>query len=314
MTTNPTPHLNPTLHLHPEVADALRDGRPVVALESTIISHGLPFPQNVELATEVEQIVRDHGAVPATIAVIDGRCCIGLSADELHQLATATGVYKATTRDLPWMMATGNTGATTVASTMRLAHMAGIRVFATGGIGGVHRGAETSMDISADLTELAITPVAVVSAGVKSILDIRLTLEHLETMGVPVVVNGSDDFPSFFSRTSGLPAPRRVDGPAEIARVMNAAWHQLGLSCGVSVANPVPVEFEVPASEISGAIEQALADLQARGIEGQDVTPFLLERVREVTGGRSLDANLALVRNNAATAAAVAVEYVKLVG
>jgi pseudouridine-5'-phosphate glycosidase len=305
---------NPILHVQPEVATALRDGAPVVALESTIISHGMPFPQNVELATEVEQIVRDNGAVPATIAVIDGRCCIGLSADELHHLATATGVYKATTRDLPWMMATGNIGATTVASTMRLAHMAGIRVFATGGIGGVHRGAETSMDISADLTELAITPVAVVSAGVKSILDIALTLEHLETLGVPVVVNGSDDFPSFFSRTSGLPAPRRVDGAAEIARVMHAAWNQLGLSCGVSVANPVPTEFEVPASDISGAIEQALAELNARGIGGQDVTPFLLDRVREATGGRSLDANLALVRNNAATAAAVAVEYVKLVG
>ena len=197
------------------------------------------------------------------------------------------------------MVSAGNTGATTVASTMRLAHMAGIRVFATGGIGGVHRGAETTMDISADLTELSVTPVAVVSAGVKSILDIRLTLEHLETMGVPVVVNGSDDFPSFFSRTSGLPAPRRVDGPAEIAKVMNAAWHQLGLSCGVSVANPVPVEFEVPASEISGAIEQALADLRAQGIEGQDVTPFLLDRMRHLTEGESVTANRALLVHNA---------------
>jgi pseudouridine-5'-phosphate glycosidase len=305
-------HTSP-LVIHSDVATALAEHLPIVALESTIISHGMPFPQNVEMATEVESIVRSNGAVPATIAVLEGHCHVGLSADQLHQLATTSGVHKATSRDLPWMMATKANGATTVASTMRLAHMAGIRVFATGGIGGVHRGAATSFDISADLTELAITPVAVVSAGVKSILDIALTLEHLETLGVPVVVNGSDDFPSFYSRTSGLPAPRRVDGAAEIAGVMHAAWHLLAMSCGVSVANPIPVEHEVPADEIAGAIEAALTELSARGVEGQDVTPFLLAKVRELTDGRSLIANLALVRNNAATAAQVAFEYAKLV-
>ncbi|MEI8237888.1 MAG: pseudouridine-5'-phosphate glycosidase [Actinomycetota bacterium] len=300
------------LVIHHDVAVALAEHHPIVALESTIISHGMPFPQNVEMAAEVESIVRANGAVPATIAVLEGRCHIGLSADQLHQLATTSGVYKATTRDLPWLMATGATGATTVASTMRLAHMAHIRVFATGGIGGVHRGAATTFDISADLTELAVTPVAVVSAGVKSILDIALTLEHLETLGVPVVVNGSDDFPSFYSRTSGLPAPRRVDGAAQIAAVMHAAWHDLGLPCGISVANPIPLEHEVPASDIAGAIEAALAELAEQGVEGQDVTPFLLAKVRELTDGRSLVANLALVRNNAATAGQIAFEYAKL--
>ncbi len=300
------------LHVHPEVAEALGAGRAVVALESTIISHGMPYPQNEAMATEVEGIVRAGGAVPATVAVIDGQCLVGLSPEQLHHLATVGGVHKATTRDLPWLVGTGATGATTVAATMKLAAMAGIRVFATGGIGGVHRGAAESMDISADLTEMAVTPVAVVSAGVKSILDIRLTLERLETLGVPVIVNGSDDFPSFFSRTSGLPAPRRADGPAEMARVLHAAWHHLGLACGISIANPIPAEFEVPAEEISAVIDEALADLDREGITGQEVTPFLLRRVMERTGGRSLTANLALVRNNAATAAAIAVEYAKL--
>jgi pseudouridine-5'-phosphate glycosidase len=286
----------------------------VVALESTIISHGMPFPQNVEMATEVEAIVRAHGAVPATIAVLDGVCRVGLAADQLHQLATVSGVVKATTRDLPWLMAGGHTGATTVAATMRLAALAGIRVFATGGIGGVHRGAESSFDISADLTELGITPVAVVSAGVKSILDIALTLERLETLGVPVIVNGSDEFPSFYSRRSGHPAPRRLDGPAAIARHLYATWDQLGLTTGVSIANPIPVEDEIPAEEIGAAIAAALDELGAKGIGGQDVTPFLLKNVVERTGGRSLVANLALVRNNAATAAQIAVEYATLQG
>jgi pseudouridylate synthase len=300
------------LHVHPAVAAALSDGRPVVALESTIISHGMPFPQNVAMAEEVEAIVRANGAVPATIAVLDGRCHIGLSAEQLHQLATVEGVHKATTRDLPWLMAAGATGATTVAATMKLAALAGIRVFATGGIGGVHRGASESFDISADLTELGVTPVAVVSAGVKSILDIGLTLERLETLGVPVVVNGSDDFPSFYSRTSGHPAPRRLDGAAQIARHLHATWNELGLTVGVSIANPIPVADEIPADEIRTAIDDALADLDARDIEGQDVTPFLLASVVERTQGRSLIANLALVRNNAATAAQIAVEYARL--
>ena len=302
------------LAILPEVARALADGHPVVALESTIISHGLPYPQNEELATEVEQIVRDSGATPATVAVLDGVCCVGLAPEQLHRLATEQGVVKATTRDLPWLIATRRTGATTVASTMRLAAMAGIRVFATGGIGGVHRGAPSSFDISADLTELAVTPVAVVSAGVKSILDIRLTLERLETLGVPVVVNGSDEFPSFYSRGSGLPAPRRLDGAEELARMAHAAWHDLGLKCGISIANPIPAEHEIPAAEISAFIDEALAELEARGITGQDVTPFLLKRVVERSGGRSLVANLALVRNNAATAAQVAWAYAKLRG
>jgi pseudouridine-5'-phosphate glycosidase len=300
------------LAVHPEVAAALAEARPVVALESTIISHGMPFPQNVEMANEVEGIVRSHGAVPATIAVLDGRCHIGIDAEQLHQLATVGGVHKATTRDLPWLMATRATGATTVAATMRLAALAGIRVFATGGIGGVHRGAAESFDISADLTELGVTPVAVVSAGVKSILDIGLTLERLETLGVPVVVNGSDDFPSFYSRTSGHAAPRRLDGPAAIARHLHATWNQLGLGVGVSIANPIPAADEIPAEEIGAAIEAALADLEAQGIGGQDVTPFLLKTVVERTDGRSLVANLALVRNNAATAAQIAVEYARL--
>jgi len=306
--------MQPMLAVHPDVTAALAEGRAVVALESTIISHGLPFPQNVEMATEVEDIVRAHGAVPATIAVMDGVCTIGLSPEQLHQLATQDGVLKATTRDLPWLMASGRTGATTVAATMKLAALAGIRVFATGGIGGVHRGAAESFDISADLTEMAVTPVAVVSAGVKSILDIGLTLERMETLGVPVVVNGSDEFPSFYSRTSGHAAPRRLDGAGQLARYLHATWNELGLTTGISIANPIPAEHEVPAHEIAGAIEAALNELQAQGIAGQDVTPFLLKAVVEHTGGASLAANLALVKNNAATAADIAVEYARLQG
>jgi len=296
----------------PEVAAALAAGHPVVALESTIISHGMPYPQNVEMATEVEGIVSAGGATPATIAVLDGVCCVGLSPAQLERLATEHGVHKATTRDLPWLIATRSTGATTVAATMRIAALAGIRVFATGGIGGVHRGAATSFDISADLTEMAVTPVAVVSAGIKSILDIRLTLERLETLGVPTVVNGSDDFPSFYSRTSGLPAPRRVDGPEALARLLHATWNELGLSTGISIANPIPAADEIPAAEIGVYIDEALHELDVQHISGQDVTPFLLKRIVERTEGRSLVSNIALVRNNAATAAAIAVEYAKL--
>jgi pseudouridine-5'-phosphate glycosidase len=301
------------LHVLPEVADALANGRPVVALESTIISHGMPYPTNVQMANEVEGIVRANGAVPATIAVLDGRCCVGLDAAQLELLATHPEVHKATTRDLPWLLATGRHGATTVAATMKIAALAGIRTFATGGIGGVHRGAATSFDISADLTEMAVTPVAVVSAGIKSILDIGLTLERLETLGVPVVVNGSDDFPSFYSRISGHAAPRRLDGPGEIAAFMHAAWHTLGLTTGVSVANPIPLADEIPEAEIHDVIETALAELDEKGIAGQDVTPFLLGRVVDHTGGRSLTANLALVRNNATVAAQIAVAYSALV-
>jgi len=302
----PVPH--PMLRLTDEVATALAEGRPVVALESTIISHGMPYPDNVAMATEVEAIVREHGAVPATIAVLDGTPRVGLDADDLELLASNGGVTKVSVRDLPYVVARGLHGATTVAATMRIAAMAGIRVFVTGGLGGVHRGAAQSFDISADLTELGRTPVAVVSAGVKSILDIGLTLETMETLGVPVLVNGSEEFPSFYSRSSGHPAPMRVDGPEEIAAVMRATW-DLGLEVGLAVGNPIPVTDEIPPAEIDGIIEQALADLDARGITGKDATPFLLGRIVEITGGASLTANIALVRANARLGAAVAVAY-----
>jgi pseudouridylate synthase len=295
-----------------EVRDAVQEGLAVVALESTIISHGMPYPQNVDMACTVEQIVRKHGAVPATIAVLDGVCRIGLDGDEIERLAAEPHVHKATTRDLPWLAAMGRTGATTVAATMHLAALSEIRVFATGGIGGVHRGASTSFDISADLTELSATPVAVVCAGVKSILDIAATLECLETMGVPVLVLGSDEFPAFYSRSSGKPAPRRVDTADDAAAVLAAAWHELQLQRGVCIANPIPPEDEIPAAEIDAMIATALADLDAHGITGQEVTPFLLSRVVEQSGGRSLTANMALVRHNAAVAADIAVAYARL--
>ncbi len=292
-----------------EIRHAVDDGRPVVALESTIISHGMPYPQNVEMACAVESIVRQHGATPATIAVIDGVCRVGLSPAEIEALATREHVHKATTRDLPWLVATGATGATTVAATMHLSALAGIRVFATGGIGGVHRNASTTFDISADLTELAATPVAVVCAGVKSILDIALTLEYLETVGVPVVVVGSDEFPAFYSRSSGRPAPRRVDTPSQAAAMLAATWNGLELRRGVCIANPISEADEIPAAEIDGVISEALGQLAAHGITGQAVTPFLLSRIVAQTGGRSLTANISLVEQNAALAAQIAVEY-----
>jgi pseudouridylate synthase len=302
---------HPLLTLTDEVATALAEGTPVVALESTIISHGMPYPQNVAMAIEVEGIIREHGAVPATIAVLDGRPRIGLSADDLELLASHPDVSKVSVRDLPVVMARGAHGATTVASTMRLAALAGIRVFVTGGLGGVHRGAQQTFDISADLTELGSTDVTVVSAGVKSILDIGLTLETLETLGVPVVVLGSDEFPSFYSRSSGHAAPNRVDGPGEIAALMDAKW-RLGLSGGVVVANPIPAEDEIPADEIGVIIEQALADMDRLGIHGKEATPYLLGRIVEITGGASLTANIALVRHNARLGAAIARELARL--
>jgi pseudouridine-5'-phosphate glycosidase len=294
-----------------EVADALAAGTPVVALESTIISHGMPYPQNVAMAVEVEGIIREHGAVPATLAVLDGRPKIGLSADDLELLASHGDVTKVSVRDLPFVVARRAHGATTVAATMRLAALAGIRTFVTGGLGGVHRGAQQSFDISADLTELGSTDVAVVSAGVKSILDIGLTLETLETLGVPVVVVGSDEFPSFYSRSSGHAAPMRVDTAAEVAAVMAAKW-SLGIHGGVVIANPIPAEDEIPADEIGVIIEQALADMDALGIRGKDATPYLLGRIVEITGGASLTANIALVRHNARLGAAIAAEFAAL--
>ena len=304
-------NLNSYLDLHPEVAAALHAGRPVVALESTIISHGMPYPQNVEMARGVEALVRENGATPATIAVLGGRLKVGLNADELELLATDRAVQKISTRDLPVTVALGGHGATTVASTMRIAALAGIRVFATGGTGGVHRGAGETMDISADLLELARTDVCVVSAGVKSILDIGLTLEVLETQGVPAITLGADEFPAFYSRRSGFRAPLTVATPAEAARVLKAKW-DLGLTGGVLLANPVPEEAEIPAGEMETFITRALADMDAQGLTGKDTTPYLLGRIVELTGGRSLETNIALVRHNAAAAARVAAEYARL--
>jgi len=304
-----TPH--PGLTLTDEVARALADGTPVVALESTIISHGMPYPQNVQMATEVEQIISDGGAVPATIAILGGKPHIGLGPDDLELLASDEHVAKVSVRDIPYVVARGLHGATTVAATMRLASLAGISVFVTGGLGGVHRGAQQTFDTSADLTELSTTNVAVISAGVKSILDIGLTLETLETLEVPVLAYGTDEFPAFFSRSSGHAAPMRVDSPAEVAAVMAAQWG-LGIAGGVSVVNPIPEADEIPAAEINGIIEQALADMNERGIHGKDATPFLLGRIVEITGGASLTANIALVRNNARLGAAVAKEYAAL--
>jgi pseudouridylate synthase len=311
MTTKTRRPPHPSLTLTEEVATALADGAPIVALESTIISHGMPYPQNVEMAREVEQIIRDHGAVPATVAVLDGAPRIGLGADDLELLATSPEVAKVSVRELPYVMARRVHGATTVAATMRLASLAGISVFVTGGIGGVHRGAEHTFDVSADLTELSTTPVAVVCAGVKSILDIGLTLEKLETLRVPVVAHGTDEFPAFFSRSSGHAAPLRVDSAGEVADIMRAAWG-LGLTSGLAVVEPIPQADEIPADQIDAIIGQALADMDASGIHGKDATPFLLGRIVEITGGASLTANIALVKNNARLGAQIAAAYAAL--
>jgi pseudouridine-5'-phosphate glycosidase len=301
----------PHLEYNEEVHDALERGAPVVALESTIISHGMPYPQNVTTARDVEAVIRKSGAVPATIAVLHGLLKVGLTAGELELLGTSKDVQKISIRDLPATVGMKQHGATTVATTMRIAAMAGIRVFATGGTGGVHRGAAESFDVSADLTELAQTSVAVVSAGVKSILDIGLTLERLETLGVPVIGFGTWEFPAFFSRESGFRAPIRADTPEQVARILRAKW-DLGLAGGVLVANPIPAEWEIPASEIGPIISDALADMTRRGIGGKEATPFLLGKIVELTGGRSLLANIALVKNNARAAAEIASAYVEL--
>ncbi|MDO9455415.1 pseudouridine-5'-phosphate glycosidase [Nocardioides sp.] len=294
------------IQFNDEVRDALADGRPVVALESTIISHGMPYPDNVAMATEVEAIVREGGATPATIAVLGGVPRAGLTEADLDLLASDPGVAKVSVRDLAHVVARRGHGATTVAATMRLAALAGIDVFVTGGLGGVHRGAAETFDVSADLTELAVTPVTVVCAGVKSILDIALTLEVLETNGVPVLVHGSDEFPAFYSRTSGYAAPSRSDSVEELAATVAAA-RSLGLTSGIVVANPVPEADEIPAAEIGAVIDHALADLGALGIGGKDVTPYLLKRIVELTDGASLVTNIALVRHNARLGAALAV-------
>ena len=290
----------------PEVAEALAAGRPVVALESTIISHGMPWPQNAETALAVEETVRESGAVPATIAILGGRLKAGLTRDEIEYLARkGQAIPKASRRDLPVLCARGADGATTVASTMIVAAMAGISVFATGGIGGVHRGAETTMDISADLEELAQTPVLVICAGAKSILDLGLTLEYLETKGVPVAGFGTDELPAFYTRTSGFGVDFRVDTPEELAAVF-AAERALGYKGGLLCGNPIPEEYSMPADVISAAIDRAVAESVEQGIRGKAVTPFLLARVKDLTGGDSLEANIKLVLNNAALAAKTA--------
>jgi pseudouridine-5'-phosphate glycosidase len=297
----------------PEVAAARAAGRPVVALESTIISHGMPYPQNVETARQVEQIIRDAGAVPATIAVIGGKICIGLSDQQLELLGAAPDALKVSRRDLAYVVAQKRLGATTVAATMICAALAGISVFVTGGIGGVHRGAETSFDISADLQELAHTSVAVVCAGVKSILDIGLTLEYLETHGVPVISVGQRGFPAFFTRESGFQADFQIDGASEQAAFIHTKW-ALGLRGGVVVANPVPEHAAMPKEEIDRITEQALAEAQARGVAGKAVTPFLLGRIKELTAGRSLATNIALVKHNALAGARLAQALSELPG
>ena len=306
--TAPATAPHPMLAVAPEVREALEQGRPVVALESTIISHGMPYPANVAMAREVEQIVRDGGAVPATIAILDGRPTVGLSDDQLEMFGADQGIRKVSVRDIAHVVATGVHGATTVASTMRIAALAGIRVFVTGGLGGVHQNGHDSMDVSADLTELSRTEVAVISAGVKSILDIGRTLEVLETMEVPVVGYGTDEFPSFFSRSSGIAVPMRVDTPEEAAALIRAQFG-LGLGSGISIANPVPAEDEMARDDIDDVIAQALADSDRLGITGKDITPYLLGRLVELSDGRSLTTNLALVRNNARVGTAIAVAY-----
>ena len=296
---------NSLLNISPEVRAALDDKKPVLALESTIISHGMPWPQNVETAQEVEAVARREGAIPATIAILEGKLCVGLDQRQLEMLGKQAGVWKVSLRDMPYVLTQGLPGATTVAATMRIASMAGIRIFATGGTGGVHRGAESSMDISADLTEMAQTSVAVVSAGVKSILDIGLTLEYLETLGIPVVTFGQDEFPAFYSSRSGFASPLRLDSEKDIARMLRAKW-EMGLEGSVLVANPLPAEFEVPLEEMESHIVQALKEAAASGISGKNVTPFLLKRIAENTGGESLEANIALIKNNAGLAARIA--------
>ncbi len=298
--------MNKYLDVSPEVAEALRLGKPVVALESTIISHGMPYPQNVETALKVEAVIRENGAVPATVAIIGGRLKAGLSADEIEYLGKkGRDVIKASRRDLPVLVARGADGATTVTTTMMIAAMAGIRVFATGGIGGVHRGAETTMDISADLEELAKTQVMVICAGAKSILDLGLTLEYLETKGVPVIGYGTDELPAFYTRKSGLKVDYRMDTPQEIADAFRVKM-EAGLEGGMLVTNPVPVEYSMDPEVIEAAISQALSEAAEKGIRGKEITPFLLARIKDITGGDSLNSNIQLVLNNARLAAAVA--------
>ena len=299
------------LDIKPEIKKSLEEGKAVVALESTIISHGMPYPRNVETALNVEQIIRDNGAIPATIAIMDGKLKVGLSKDEIESLGKSSDAIKCSRRDIPFILAKKLDGATTVASTMLIASMAGIKVFATGGIGGVHRGAQETFDISADLQELAHTDVAVVCAGAKSILDIGLTLEYLETQGVPVVGFGTDELPAFYTSKSGFGVDYRVDTPEELAEALKTKW-DLGIEGGVVVANPIPPEYEMDPAVIDSAISEAVREADLKGIKGKESTPFLLAKVKEITGGSSLDSNIQLVYNNAVLGAKIAVELSKL--
>lgn len=304
--------MNPYLDVNPAVAQALAEGKPVVALESTIISHGMPYPQNVETALKVEEIIRQNGAVPATIAILGGRLKAGLSPAEIEYLGKqGQKVTKTSRRDLSVLVAQGADGATTVATTMMIAHMAGIKLFATGGIGGVHRGAETTMDISADLEELGQTDVMVVCAGAKAILDLKLTLEYLETKGVPVLGYQTQELPAFYTRTSGLKVDYQVDSPEMLAKILKTQ-HDLGLHGGILVTNPIPEQYSMDADAINAVIDQAIAEAQEKGIHGKETTPFLLAKVKEITGGDSLEANIQLVFNNAKLAAQTAAAYAKL--
>lgn len=304
--------LNNYLEINPEVKRAIDEGRPVVALESTIISHGMPYPQNVETALNVERIIRDKGAVPATIAIINGKLKAGLTKDEIEYLGKkGREIVKVSRRDLPFVMAKKIDGATTVASTMIIAALAGIKVFATGGIGGVHRGAQETFDISADLEELSNTNVAVVCAGAKSILDLGLTLEYLETHGVPVVGFGTDELPAFYTRKSGFSVDYRVDSANEIAVALKSKW-DTGLNGGVVIANPIPKEYEMDYDVITNAIENAIEEAKRNGIKGKETTPFLLAKVKDITGGKSLESNIELVYNNAKLASDIAIELSNL--
>ncbi len=297
--------LNSFLYIHPEVQQAIAENKPVVALESTIISHGMPYPKNIETALAVEQLVRDNGAIPATIAIMDGKCFVGLSAKQIAFFGKASTVWKTSLRDIPFVLSKKLYGATTVAATMRIAAMAQIKIFVTGGIGGVHRGAEKTMDIFADLTEMENTSVAVISAGVKSILDIELTLEYLETKGVPVITIGQNEFPSFYSRNSGINSPLRLDTPIEIAEMLQIKW-EIGLQGSVLIANPIPLAQEVAAEDMKAYIDAALKNADANNIKGKEVTPFLLSWIAQHTRGESLEANIALIKSNAILGAAIA--------
>lgn len=303
--------MNQYLDISQEVAEALAENKPVVALESTIISHGMPYPQNVETALKVEQVIRDNGAVPATIAIIGGKLKAGLTKAEIEHLGkTGSAVTKVSRRDLPIIVAKGMDGATTVATTMIIASLAGIKVFATGGVGGVHRGAETTMDISADLEELAMTPVMVICAGAKSILDLGLTLEYLETKGVPVIGYGTDELPAFYTRKSGFGVDYQLNTPKELAEAF-LVKQAVGLKGGMLVTNPIPGEYSMDSEVINKAIDEAIAESKRQGIHGKDTTPFLLAKVKEITGGDSLDSNIQLVFNNARLAAQTAAELCK---